>query len=234
MSEIINFYEVIPKSYLEDSQYYNPNKNKGVLIHPFRCAIVGGSGAFKTNTAMNIINSCNCFDRFYVIAKKSDEPLYKYLTDALNKVSQKWGTEMITVSEDLNDVPSLKEDIDPTRQNLIIVDDMICEKLAKSKNLNEIFTMGRKSNCSVMIISQSYFAIPKTIRLNCNYFILKKINSKRDIRAITSEFSLDKSIDEVYAMYQHASKGVNFFMIDLNDSKDPNMRYRMNFKTPIK
>jgi hypothetical protein len=93
-------------------------------------------------------------------------------------------------------------------------------------------TRGRKSNCSVIIITQSYFALPKLIRLNCNYFILKKINSKMDIKSIVSNFSLDKTPDELFEMYQRSSTGVNFFLIDI-DTPDETMRYRMNFNGEV-
>ena len=83
-----------------------------------------------------------------------------------------------------------------------------------------------------MFISQSYFAIPKQIRLNSNYFILKKINSKLDVREIVKNFQLNKTVDEIYRAYEKASTGVNFFLIDI-DNPIPEMRYRMNFKTPI-
>ena len=51
---------------------------------------------------------------------------------------------------------------------LIVFDDMIADMKA-NKKLNpivaELFTRGRKLKISVVFISRSYFAVPKTVRL---------------------------------------------------------------------
>ena len=232
MSEsIINYYTQIPKEYLSDSNYYNPNAKDGMPLHPFRIAIIGGMGSFKTNTAVNIIAGCACFERFYLIAKNLHQPLYSWLIDKYTELGNKMRCEIITYSENIADIPDL-ETLDKTKQNLIIIDDMINEKLEKNMKIKELFTRSRHYNCSAMFISQSYFAIPKQIRLNSNYFILKKINSKVDVREIVKNFQLDKTVDEIYKAYEKASTGVNFFLIDI-DNPIPAMRYRMNFKTPV-
>ena len=63
------------------------------------------------------------------------------------------------------------------RKILIIFDDMIVDMLS-NKRLNlivtELFIRGRKLNVSLVFIAQSYFAVPKHIRLNSmHYFIMK-------------------------------------------------------------
>ena len=43
--------------------------------------------------------------------------------------------------------------------------------------VNELFIRGRKLNISFVFITQSYFAVPKNIKLNStNYFIMKVPN----------------------------------------------------------
>ena len=76
---------------------------------------------------------------------------------------------LIEYSDDLSDVINLKN-IDESKQNLLIFDDMIVEK--NFKQVEELFIRARKSNCSIIFISRSYFAIPKTIRQNTSYFML--------------------------------------------------------------
>ena len=45
----------------------------------------------------------------------------------------------------------------------------------------ELFIRGRKLNISVVFITQSYFTVPKSIRINStNYFIIK-IPNKREL-----------------------------------------------------
>ena len=60
---------------------------------------------------------------------------------------------------------------------LIVFHDVIAD-IEANKNLYPIVTKlllrGRKSNISLVFISQSYFKVPKTIRLNAAiYFIIK-------------------------------------------------------------
>ena len=54
-------------------------------------------------------------------------------------------------------------------KTLIVFDDMITDMLI-NKKLNsivtELFIRGRKLNISLVFITQSYFAVPKNIRLN--------------------------------------------------------------------
>ena len=50
---------------------------------------------------------------------------------------------------------------------VIVFDDMIADMKAKSSPIvTELFLRGRKPNISHVYISQTYFKIPKTIRLN--------------------------------------------------------------------
>ena len=63
---------------------------------------------------------------------------------------------------------------------LIVFDDMIAD-MECNRKLNpivtELFLRGRKLNISLVFISQSYFKVPKTIRLNAtHYFIIKTAN----------------------------------------------------------
>ena len=57
------------------------------------------------------------------------------------------------------------------RKLLIVFDDMTADMI---KNLNpvenELFIWGRKFNISVAFITQSYFKVPKEVRLNTKYF----------------------------------------------------------------
>ena len=43
----------------------------------------------------------------------------------------------------------------------------------------ELFLRGKKLNISLVFISQSYFKVPKTIRLNPTHYFIMKIPNKR-------------------------------------------------------
>ena len=67
---------------------------------------------------------------------------------------------------------------------MIVFDDLISVMLS-NKNLNPIVTelsiWGRKLNISLVFIAQSYFAVPKDIRLNSTHYFIMKISNKRGL-----------------------------------------------------
>ena len=71
---------------------------------------------------------------------------------------------------------------DKERKILIVFDDMIADMI-NNKKLNsivtELFIRGRKLNISLVFITQSYFEVPKDVRLNSTHFFIMKIPNKR-------------------------------------------------------
>ena len=68
--------------------------------------------------------------------------------------------------------------LDKDNKNLIVFDDMIADMI-NNKKLNsivtELFIRGRKLNISLVFITQSYFKVPKDVRLNTTHFFIAKI-----------------------------------------------------------
>ena len=59
------------------------------------------------------------------------------------------------------------------RKVLIIFDDMIADMINNNKLnpiVTELFIRGRKLNISIAFITQSYFKVPKDVRLNSTHF----------------------------------------------------------------
>ena len=58
--------------------------------------------------------------------------------------------------------------------------------MISSKKLNpivtELFIRGKKLIISLVFVTQSYFAMPKDIRLNCTYYFIMKIPNKREFK----------------------------------------------------
>ena len=78
---------------------------------------------------------------------------------------------IIDYSQTIDDVYENLEDYNTTKKRrvLIVFDDMIADMKSNEKLspiVTESFLKGRKFNISLIFISQSYFKVPKIIRLN--------------------------------------------------------------------
>ena len=82
----------------------------------------------------------------------------------------------------MHDVYKNIDEYNPNKENkiLMVFDDMIADMI-HNKKLNsvvtELFIRGRKLNISLVFITQSYFKVPKDVRLNTSVFFYRK-NSK--------------------------------------------------------
>ena len=65
-----------------------------------------------------------------------------------------------------------------------MIADMIFKKKLNSI-VTELIIRGRKLNISLVFITQSYFKVPKDIRLNTSHFFIAKISNKRGLQQIT-------------------------------------------------
>ena len=93
-------------------------------------------------------------------------------------------------SNDMHDAYKNIEDYNPgkKREVLIIFDDMIADMINNNKLdsvVTELFIRCRKLNISIAFITQSYFRVPKDVRLNSTHFFVMKIPNKRELQQIT-------------------------------------------------
>ena len=228
MEDFIDFSALI-KSRLEVDQ-----NDELMPQHPFRMLVVGGSGSGKTNMVMNLIMSKLKYDRLYLYAKDLEEDKYnfllKYFADIQQglKYEQKIDdNEQIIYSgtsyEDITPV----DDLDKKKQNLVIFDDFITEK--RHEKIEEYFIRGRKKNCSLIYISQSYTDIPKKIRLQCDYFAIYSIKSGNELINLRKEHGLGMEKEEFKRFFSEATRDkFNFALIDRRTGDD-SLRFRNNF-----
>jgi len=214
---MVDFYKSMPKKFLLQS--HNPNFKDHKLNLPFRMLIIGGSGAGKTQTLMNLIRIMNgTFNNIHIITKNKDEPLYNYLESKVDTG--------LSITEGIDSAPNL-DDFDKKEQSLIVMDDLVLEK--NQKQLEQYFIRARKLNCRLVYLSQSYFGVPKMIRMNLNYLIIKRLNTLQDLFRMMREYSLGVSKDVLVDLYQHSIEDnkQDFLLVDLDS--EPKDRFRFNF-----
>ena len=70
-------------------------------------------------------------------------------------------------------------------KKLIVFDDMIADTFCNEKLnplVTELFIRGRKLNATLVFLNQSYFSLPKIIRLKSTNIFIKKIPNKRELQ----------------------------------------------------
>ena len=178
--------------------YVNENKtehNKNwpyIPDHPYRILIIGGSGSGKTNVLLNLIENQPDIDKIYLYAKDPYEAKYQYLINIREKVGLKRFNDPKAFIEYSNDMCYVYKNIDEynidkERKILIVFDDMIAD-IIKNKKLNsivtELFIGGRKISISLVFITQSYFKVPKDVRLNTTHFLFQKFQIKENFEKL--------------------------------------------------
>jgi septin family protein len=97
---MVDYYKVMPIKFILQS--HNPNFKEHKLNLPFRMLIIGGRGAGKTQTLMNLIRVMNgTFNKIHIITKNCDEPLYNYLESKVDTGS--------SITEGIETAPNLDE-----------------------------------------------------------------------------------------------------------------------------
>ena len=192
-----NYYQNLSKEFKVSS--FNPNLHKSHEIEiPARIFLVGSSGVGKSNCVLNLIKVLSrpkpTLAHIYLFCKNKNEPLYNYLESKLK--------DNITIQEDGNIIPL--SEMEKDGEQLVIFDDLVNDKNA-TKEVIEYYKMSRKKNISCVYLSQSYYKTDKFIRSNCSGLIIKKVNSKRDLSLILSEYPIDIDIDTLKKIYNQCT-----------------------------
>ena len=224
-------------------EYINENKSKHsknwpyTLDHPYRILIIEGSESGKTNALLNLTENQPDIDKIYLYTKDPYKAKYQYLITKREGVGInhfKNPKAFIEYSNDMHDVYKNINDynVDKGHKILIVFDDMIAD-IIKNKKLNsivtELFIRGKKLNISLVFITQSYFKVPKDVRLNTTHFLISKIPNKRELQQIAINHSSDISIKDFENIYRKgAAEPYSFFVNDTTLASNNPLRFRKN------
>ena len=119
-----------------------------------------------------------------------------------------------------------------TRKVVIVFDDMIADVI-NNKKLNpivtELFIRGRKLNISIAFITQSYFKVPKDVRLNSTHFFIMKIPNKRELQQLALNHSSDIDFKDFIKIYKKCTTEPDSFLVnDTTLPSDDPLRFRKN------
>ena len=205
--------------------------------HSYRILIIGGSESGKTNALLNLINNHPDIDKIYLYAKDPYEAKYQYLINKREKVGLDHFDDpkpFIEYSNDMQDVHKNIDDYNPRKKRkvLIVFDDMIADMINNKKLdsvVTELFIRGRKLNISIFFITQSYFKVPKDVKLNSTHFFIMKIPNKRGLQQFAFNHSSDIDFKDFMKIYKKCTKEPYSFLVnDTTLPSDDPLRFRKN------
>ena len=154
----------------------------------FRMLICGDSGSGKTNLLYHMLmKPLVYYDQIHLYAKNLEQDKYQNMLKNFDEISRSVGYNMLVCNN--NEIVPV-ENMENEARKIVIFDDFVCEK--NQKPLIDYFIRGRHKNCSVIYLSQSYYAIPKDIRLNCSHFCVYDFPSSNERNLISRELGVDK------------------------------------------
>ena len=229
---MINFDEYTNKNKIEHNSNY-----PYIPDHPYRILIIGGSGSGKTNPLLNLINNQPDINKIYLYAKDPYKDKYQFLIKKRENIGLKHFNDpkaFIEYSNNMHDVYKNIDHYNPDKENkiLIVFDDTIPDMI-DNKKLNsiitELFIRSKKQNISLVFITQSYFKVPKDVRLNTTHFFIMKISNKRELQQIALNHSSDINTKDFINIYNECTdKPYSFLVNDTTLSSDDTLRFRKN------
>ena len=170
-------------------------------------------------------------------AKDLSEPKYGYLIKNHENAGIKHVNDpktFIECSNTMDDVCKSIDDYNPNRRRkiLIVFDDMVANIMTNKKFqaiIKELFIRCRKISISLVFITQSYFSVPKDVRLNSTLYFIMKINNKRELQNIAINHSADIDYKDFIKIYRECTKEpYNFLTIDTTLPLSNPLRFRKN------
>ena len=95
--------------------------------------------------------------------------------------------------------------------------------------VTELFIRAGKLNISLVFITQSYFKVPKDVRLNTSPFFIAKIPNKKKLKQIAINYSSDISTKDFTNIYKECTaEPYSFLVHDTAFASNNPLRFRKN------
>ena len=104
---------------------------------------------------------------------------------------------------------------------------LICLAIKLKTIVTELFIKGRKLNSSLAFITQSYFSVPRDIRLNSTHYFIMKIPSEPELQQIAFNHSSNINFKNFMNICKKCiTKPYSFLVIDTTLASDNLLRIR--------
>ena len=184
---------------------------------------------------MNLIENQPDIDKIFLYVKDLYEAKHQYLINKRKGVGIDHFNDPKAFIEYSNDLCDIYKNInyynrDKENKILIVFDDMIADMIHNKKLdsiVTELFIRGRKLNISLVFITQSYFKVPKDVRLNTTHFFIEKIPNNRELRETAINHSSDISTNDFTNIYRKCTiEPYSFWVNDTTLALDNPLGFR--------
>ena len=179
----------------------------------------------------------------YLNARDFSEPKYEYLIKKREDAGVKhlnYPNTFIECSNIVDDVYDNIDDYNPSKRRkiLIVFDDMIADIMTNKRFqaiIKGLFIRCRKLNISLVFITQSYFSVPKDVRLNSTHYLIMKINNRVELKNITNNHSAHIDYHNFKKIYRKCIKEpFNFLTVDTTLPASNRLGFRRNLFESLK
>ena len=129
-------------------------------------------------------------------------------------------------SNNMDDIYKSIEKYNPIKKRriLAVFDDMIADMI-----VTELLITGRILNISLFFIPESYFAVPKNIRLNSKHYFIMKIRNKQEFQQTAFSHLSDTDLQEFMNLYKKCIvKPYCFLVMDCTLALDSPLHFKEN------
>ena len=96
--------------------------------------------------------------------------------------------------------------------------------------IKELFIRCRQVNISLVFITQSYFSVPKDVRLNSTHYLIVKINNRNKLQNIAINHSADIDYNDFLRIYRECTRRpCSFLTIDTTLPASDPLTFRKSF-----
>ena len=192
---------------------------------------------WKTNAILNLVKSQPDIDKIYLYPKDPYEAKHQFLINKRESIGLNHFNDpkaFIEYSNNMQDVyKNINENNADKECKILIVFDNMSPDMINIKKLNSIvtdlFIRGRKLNISLAFITQSYFKVPKDVRLDSTQFFITKISNKIELQKIVLNHSSDISSKDFIKIYKkYTAEPYSFLVNDATLASDNPLRFRKN------
>ena len=201
---------------------------------PFRLVVVAPSNTGKSIMVSNLISSDNFpYKKYFGENTFIFSPTFKLgsmegLKIKKNNIFDTFDVDILNsiINEQKNLIETYgKKSCSPI---LIILDDVIGELDAKRKEFLKKSYFGlRHFKGSIILLSQQYKSIPKSVRMNCSDTILFEVANENELKDITEEQNIQK--DKFINIYEFATQVQPYSFLCIRHKNPKKTRYQLRF-----